>query len=757
MWIQSDDDFVGQGVNLDLIAALPQVQRVARGSILFMRTTTPAGRTLELGELTGIASADGRWGDTVDRWAVLDGRRSDPRRVDEIVLGFDEAERLGAHVGDTVDLAFPTTDRFVAAFVAGIERLPDVAAGHAENPFDANDALQEAVRLRAKVVGIVVMPGSVPPFAGSIAGAVQLTPAFFDRYAGGLASTGFLAVQLRPGAGLATFKTAVEGLEGDALFLTSKPTQTKAVDRSLALQANVLWIVGAVVLFVLLLLLAQALARSSASESGDFPTLRALGMTRRELFLVGLGRACVVAAPAAVLSAVTAMALSVFWPAGLAGTVEPSPGFSVDVAAIVIGAILVFVVVVLLAAWPAWRVADSAGRRHRAAARPSALAQGVGIGSLAFSARIGARLTLESGRAARGVPVRTAIAVGVAAIAATAMMVGFSSSLTHLRDTPNLYGWTWDAQVGARGLPDISGPLVAGLESNPAVADIAVGAISNVSINHARIDALALDAVRGRIEPRLLDGRAPRADDEIVLGSTTMRDLDIEIGDDVEVAVGDQSTAVRVVGTRRVPEFRRRRATRSRCRDAVARPRGARCVGDEEHRARPVHARPPARAGPLDPRPRADAVPGARPRAARRPRQPRQRPGTGGGARPHARGARRSDPRSHAGRRGPPACHRPRGAEGARSNPAPGRCGGRLAGDRPRPRRHGDRDPTRRRGRPGRLERAHRRTGGSLRTHAERRRARPHRTGVLPPALIAASGPALSAARTRPARALRNQ
>ncbi len=545
VWIQSNDSFVGPGVDLDTIAALPQVERVARGTLLFTGVTTPSGRTLPFGEFTGIASADGQWGTTVDRWSLVEGRRSDPRRPDEILLGFDEAERLDAHVGDTLGLVFPTTDRFTAAYVSSLGRLADAAAGRSENIFDVEGAVVGAVRLRAKVVGIVAMPGSVPPFAGSISGAVQLTPAFYDRYADGLANTGFLAVQIRQGASLEAFKTAVEGLDGNALFLTSRPTQTKAVDRSLALQANVLWTIGAVVLFVLLLLLAQALARLTASESTDFPTLRALGMTRRELFLVGLGRACVVAVPVAVLGAVTAMALSVFWPAGLAGTIEPAPGFAVDAAVIVVGAVLAFAVVVLLAAWPAWRVA---GGRRGSAVRTSSLARTVGIANPGFSARLGARLTLEPGRAARGVPVRTAIAVGATAIAATALMVGFSSSLTHLRDTPDLYGWTWDAQIGARGLPDLSGPLLAGLETNPAVGAIAVGAITNVTIDGARVDALALDAVRGRIAPRLLEGRAARAVDEIVLGSTTMRDLDVDIGDDVAVGLGDESATVKVVG-----------------------------------------------------------------------------------------------------------------------------------------------------------------------------------------------------------------
>lgn len=165
-----------------------------------------------------------------------------------------------------------------------------------------------------------------------------------------------------------------------------------------------------------------------------------------------------------------------------------------------------------------------------------------------FAVRIGIRLALEPGRGRRAVPVRMAMAVGAIAIAATVMAVGFSASLTRLRDTPRLYGWDWDAQIGASGYPDVSGPLVAGLEANPAIGAIAVGTVANLSVNGVRVDALALDPVRGRVDPVLLEGRAPRADDEIALGTATMRDLGVDIGDAVEVGVGAQSNALHVVG-----------------------------------------------------------------------------------------------------------------------------------------------------------------------------------------------------------------
>jgi ABC-type lipoprotein release transport system permease subunit len=555
VWIQTSDSFLGPGVDADAIVALPQVARAARGDIVFMGATTPSGREVAFGELAAVASRDGTWGRSIDRWLVVEGRRPDPTRVDEIVIGTEEAKQLGVRAGDTMELVFPTTEQFLAAYLGSIPKLPGGAAGRLEQVFDVEQATAGALRMRAKVVGVVAMPGTVPPSSGSVSGAVQLTPAFDARYSTELARTEFLAVQLRAGASLAEFKTGIEDLEGDALFLTSEPTQTKAVNRSLWLQANALRIIGAVVLFVALLVLGQALARLTATESADFGVLRALGMSRRQLFLVGLARAVAIGLPAAAVSAVLAFGASTFWPAGLAGTIEPEPGFSFDGTVIGVGAAIVFVAVVLLALWPSWLAATHAGIRPAATVRPSRFARWLGLGSPGLPARLGVRDAIEPGRGMRRVPVRTAVAVSATAIAATVMMAGFGASLTRLRDTPRLYGWTWDAMLGARGLPDVSTPLVPGLEDNPTIGAITVAAVSNLSIDGTRVDALALEPVRGNIAPTVLEGRAPLGVDEIALGTTTMRDLDVDVGDTVDVRVGKGTTTLRVVGRAVFPNF----------------------------------------------------------------------------------------------------------------------------------------------------------------------------------------------------------
>ena len=59
---------------------------------------------------------------------------------------------------------------------------------------------------------------------------------------------------------------------------------------------------------------------------------------------------------------------------------------------------------------------------------------------------------------------------------------------------------------------------------------------------------------KGRMPPALLEGRAPARDDEIALGTQTLRAADASVGDEVRVRVGDESRRFRVVGRAVFPD-----------------------------------------------------------------------------------------------------------------------------------------------------------------------------------------------------------
>ncbi len=95
-------------------------------------------------------------------------------------------------------------------------------------------------------------------------------------------------------------------------------------------------------------------------------------------------------------------------------------------------------------------------------------------------------------------------------------------------------------------------PWRGGLGENPRVAAFSTGTITEIAINDVRVDALAVD---GDTPPALLEGRAPRADDEIVLGGATLRDAGASVGDLVRVRVGDETRRFHVVGRAVFPDI----------------------------------------------------------------------------------------------------------------------------------------------------------------------------------------------------------
>jgi hypothetical protein len=150
--------------------------------------------------------------------------------------------------------------------------------------------------------------------------------------------------------------------------------------------------------------------------------------------------------------------------------------------------------------------------------------------------------------------VRTTVLAAAVAVATLTTALTFGSSLGHLLDTPRLYGWTWDAQVGGRGFPDFGAPLAQGLSRNPAVQSFATGTVTEVAVNGVRADAFAVASEGTGVQPALLAGRAPERADEIVLGTQTMRAADARVGDEVRVLIGNETRRFRVVGRAVFPD-----------------------------------------------------------------------------------------------------------------------------------------------------------------------------------------------------------
>jgi hypothetical protein len=165
----------------------------------------------------------------------------------------------------------------------------------------------------------------------------------------------------------------------------------------------------------------------------------------------------------------------------------------------------------------------------------------------------GVRLALTGGRGSSAVPVRTTIAGAVLAVAVLGLALTFTSSLAHLFDTPRLYGQTWDYETTWLGMHDRQ-EAVAAIQADPEIEAAAYGeGTVRLFVDGRQVAARALDDIKGSLPPTVIEGRAPRAVGEILLGSKTMDALGLELGDTVEVRASETTALMRIVGRGVVP------------------------------------------------------------------------------------------------------------------------------------------------------------------------------------------------------------
>jgi hypothetical protein len=168
------------------------------------------------------------------------------------------------------------------------------------------------------------------------------------------------------------------------------------------------------------------------------------------------------------------------------------------------------------------------------------------------------RLALEPGRGRTAVPVRSALAGTILAVAAVAAAFTFGTNLVRLVHTPRLYGQTWslavDTQFGQ--LPPAA--TTAFLREQKGVRGWTFGDHATLAIAGRDVAAIGLERGRGtETWPTVIQGRPPQAPDEIVLGAKTLATTHRRIGQTIAVTPqgGDQSHTMRIVGRAVFPFF----------------------------------------------------------------------------------------------------------------------------------------------------------------------------------------------------------
>ena len=523
------------------LARLPGVAGIAPVVGLNVQPVGPGGQV----DLSAVTQAPlDRRGSQLDIPKVLAGRLPRPGRPGEIALTPAAAARLHVHLGSLLAmkaLANPSPPR------------PGSPAGQPR-------------RLAERVVGIIVTRSSVAPVTDNdrvpyILASTALWHRLGPRY------RGFDGVELKlsPGAVPGTVGSEAQALAHrfpatrNVIYLSDESTQVAAIQRSIRPEAISLIVFALVLAGTALLIIGQAAARLLAAVAADHPVLAALGMTRGQLTAAGLAEVTSAGAAGALLATGVAVVASPLMPVGAARLAEPDPGISVDWAVLLPGAAAIVVLLVVSAAWPAWRLSGGRVASGAAAGGPgpgSRLASWLAARGAPLAVTAGVRLALEPGRGRSGVPVRTALTGTVLSILAVTAAVTFGASLLTFVSTPRLYGRTWDAAVDLQFQFVTPGQAEAWFGRSAGITGWTFGDHGVIRVNGVVVPAIGLAPGRGPLlAPTLLDGRRPRTSHEIVLGRSILRRLGLRVGQQAQVNVSGHRSTARIVGTAVFPYF----------------------------------------------------------------------------------------------------------------------------------------------------------------------------------------------------------
>ena len=547
----------GSGFNgyYPALARLPQVAAMTTAGVYGL-TVSPANPA----QVNVMSSPDGALGVSVDRVKVVAGRLFNPRQPGQAVIN--------RQLADVEHLAPGGTLRLYG--------VPSTASGAPE--------YGKAVTVTYRVTAIATFDNQIVPTGtnNSLPTALVSWPAFpVPAMAAGLADGDEAAIRLKPGASQAAFLTAAAALAkryqgtkaqpgtGGNIITVNVADQVSATARAITPVAVALAVFAGLAGLIALAVIGQLLARQLALDGADFPVLRALGVRQATLIALSLARLALVTITGAVLAAGIALAASPLMPIGPARLAEPAPGASADLAVLGAGGAAIALLPLAVLFLPARRAArqaaaargaaEPAGRRSRPSRTAAALTR-----SGSVTGGTGVAMAFEPGHGRTAVPVRSALAGSVIAVAALTAAVVFGASMVGLVSTPRDYGQNWVQEVDLNfgGVP--LAPAAQALHAIPGITGYAGGNYGQLTVDGRIVPAFGLDQVRGGGYLTLLAGRAPAAPDEIVLGAQTLQAVGARIGQVIRVTVNQDVGGgpgvlhrMRVVGVGVLPAFSR--------------------------------------------------------------------------------------------------------------------------------------------------------------------------------------------------------
>ena len=148
-------------------------------------------------------------------------------------------------------------------------------------------------------------------------------------------------------------------------------------------------------------------------------------------------------------------------------------------------------------------------------------------------------------------PLTTALAGSAIAVATLIASGVVTTSLVHVLHTPLAYGVAWDVVVDNADSPETEAAAQAAVARVPGIVAAAGLQDGTAMVDGRQVPLLGFVTIPGvrSLDPVVTAGRPPSREGEIALGSTTMHQLDVAIGDEIGLVLpaGDTVPAT-VVG-----------------------------------------------------------------------------------------------------------------------------------------------------------------------------------------------------------------
>ena len=504
------------------VAALPEVRTVYPFEIAVAIQVRPSPD--QGGGLIPTTAAGGRLLGGV----IIEGRSADPSRPDEIVIDQNMRRRFHMRIGSTMTIGQSASPSDIAHAPPGLV------------PPGVDPNFHQTLR----VVGI----------AKSVDSSLNWTPSggFYAKYGNRLVGFVNEFVTLRRGeADLPRFEHDVERIVGHPINVEgfAQLTGIPKIKNITRVERDGLLLFALAVLIGGGVLVGQALARAVNAGAADLDTWRALGADRRIALRAMTLPAVITAVVGAAVGLGVAIALSPRFPISQARRYDLDVGVHTDWLVLGIAAAATVVAVLGIALTSAlW---STSGRRA-AHATPSTAGRWAARGGLPPALVIGSRLAVEPGRGRRAVPVRSALIGSIVGVLGVVGCFTFRAGLADAAASPQRSGIVWDFVV-ASGEGSLAPKDVAAIKGDHDIEGVLHAFwVRNVRINGVTTPTFAIDTLKGALSPVVLDGRAPRSRDEIAFGPGTLRALKLHVGDRVAVG-GATGHRAKVVGTALLP------------------------------------------------------------------------------------------------------------------------------------------------------------------------------------------------------------